>query len=56
MDRRFKFWMRWFGKKHGDYELIKGDFFHDDHKEIINSASYDHNSACRCIYYNWFQI
>jgi H3 lysine-79-specific histone-lysine N-methyltransferase len=39
MDKRYKFWMRWFGKRHGDYQLIRGDFFHDDHKEIINSAT-----------------
>jgi H3 lysine-79-specific histone-lysine N-methyltransferase len=40
MDEKFKFWMKWYGKKHGEYNLIKGDFFHDDHREIINSATY----------------
>ena len=51
MDKRFKFWMRWFGKKHGDYQLIRGDFFHDDHKEVINSATY--GSFDRSFYANY---
>ncbi|XP_054162694.1 histone-lysine N-methyltransferase, H3 lysine-79 specific-like [Oppia nitens] len=40
MNKRFTFWMRWFGKKHVDYQLIKGDFFHNGHKDIINSATF----------------
>ncbi len=40
MDEKFKFWMKWYGKEYGEYNLIKGDFFHDDHREIINSATY----------------
>lgn len=39
MDRTFKMWMRWFGKKYNDYELIKGDFLVDEHREKINSAT-----------------
>ncbi len=39
MDKRFKFWMNWYGKTFSDFELIKGDFFHDNHRDIINNAS-----------------
>jgi H3 lysine-79-specific histone-lysine N-methyltransferase len=45
MDEKFKFWMKWYGKEHGEYNLIKGDFFHDDHREIINSATYSIGSS-----------
>ncbi|KAG5680076.1 hypothetical protein PVAND_009603 [Polypedilum vanderplanki] len=39
MNGMFKTWMRWFGKKYGDYQLIKGDFLADEHREKIMSAS-----------------
>uniref|UniRef100_A0A182VQN1 Histone-lysine N-methyltransferase, H3 lysine-79 specific n=1 Tax=Anopheles minimus TaxID=112268 RepID=A0A182VQN1_9DIPT len=39
MNTTFKLWMRWFGKKYGDYELIKGDFLADEHREKITSAT-----------------
>lgn len=39
MNRSFKNWMRWFGKKFNDYQLIKGDFLADEHREKINSAT-----------------
>lgn len=39
MNATFKMWMRWFGKKYGDYELIKGDFLADEHREKIMSAT-----------------
>ncbi|XP_055640306.1 histone-lysine N-methyltransferase, H3 lysine-79 specific isoform X2 [Toxorhynchites rutilus septentrionalis] len=39
MNATFKLWMRWFGKKYGDYELIKGDFLADEHREKITSAT-----------------
>ncbi|XP_053691437.1 histone-lysine N-methyltransferase, H3 lysine-79 specific [Sabethes cyaneus] len=39
MTATFKLWMRWFGKKYGDYELIKGDFLADEHREKITSAT-----------------
>lgn len=39
MDMQFKAWMRWFGKKYGEYQLIKGDFLADEHREKINSAT-----------------
>ncbi|XP_059607611.1 histone-lysine N-methyltransferase, H3 lysine-79 specific [Phlebotomus argentipes] len=39
MDYNFKLWMRWFGKRYGEYRLIKGDFLADEHREMINSAT-----------------
>lgn len=39
MDAHFRLWMNWFGKKFGDYQLIKGDFLADEHREKINSSS-----------------
>lgn len=39
MDNSFKVWMRWFGKRYGEYRLIKGDFLSDEHREKINSAT-----------------
>ncbi|XP_049538313.1 histone-lysine N-methyltransferase, H3 lysine-79 specific isoform X3 [Anopheles darlingi] len=39
MNTTFKLWMRWFGKKYGDYELIKGDFLADEHREKITAAT-----------------
>ncbi|KAG4077343.1 hypothetical protein HA402_009744 [Bradysia odoriphaga] len=39
MDDNFKTWMRWFGKKFGEYQLIKGDFLADEHREKINTAT-----------------
>ncbi|GBP29283.1 Histone-lysine N-methyltransferase, H3 lysine-79 specific [Eumeta japonica] len=39
MDNHFRMWMQWYGKKYGDYKLIKGDFLMDEHREKINSAT-----------------
>lgn len=39
MDHHFRVWMRWFGKRFGEYKLIKGDFLVDEHREKINSAT-----------------
>lgn len=39
MDIIFRSWMRWFGKKFGEFELIKGDFLADEHREKINNAT-----------------
>lgn len=39
MDILFRVWMKWFGKKFCDYQLIKGDFLADEHREKIMSAS-----------------
>lgn len=39
MDQKFRTWMKWFGKKYGEYQLLKGDFLADEHREKIMSAS-----------------
>lgn len=39
MDRLFKKWMRWWGKRYGEYKLIKGDFLDSTHSEKVNSAN-----------------
>lgn len=39
MNINFRAWMQWYGKKFGDYKLIKGDFLTDEHREKINQAS-----------------
>jgi Histone methylation protein DOT1. len=39
MNIHFRKWMRWYGKKYGDYRLIKGDFLTDEHREKIVSAT-----------------
>jgi hypothetical protein len=39
MNVQFRKWMRWYGKKYGDYRLIKGDFLTDEHREKIVSAT-----------------
>lgn len=39
MNATFKMWMHWFGKKYSDYELIKGDFLADEHREKITAAT-----------------
>eukprot|EP00106_Octopus_bimaculoides_P016889 XP_014784331.1 PREDICTED: histone-lysine N-methyltransferase, H3 lysine-79 specific-like [Octopus bimaculoides] len=40
MDKVFVKWMKWYGKKHGQYQLEKGDFLSDEMKEKINNATY----------------
>lgn len=39
MHQMFVTWMKWFGKKHGEYKLLKGDFLSDEHREKIMSAT-----------------
>lgn len=39
MDSLFRHWLKWFGKKYCEYQLIKGDFLADEHRERINSAT-----------------
>lgn len=39
MDLHFRMWMKWYGKKYGEYKLIKGDFLLDEHREKINAAT-----------------
>lgn len=39
MEKKFKFWMQWYGKKYGPFELIHGDFFDDIHREKFSDAT-----------------
>lgn len=39
MNKNFRTWMQWYGKRYGEYKLIKGDFLSDDNREKINQAS-----------------
>ncbi|KAG8222795.1 hypothetical protein J437_LFUL005001 [Ladona fulva] len=39
MNVNFKKWMNWYGKKFGNYELIRGDFLTDGHREKIVGAT-----------------
>lgn len=39
MNKNFRTWMQWYGKKYGEYKLIKGDFLTEEHREKINQAS-----------------
>ncbi|GCB73549.1 hypothetical protein scyTo_0002628 [Scyliorhinus torazame] len=39
MDTEFRKWMRWYGKKYGEYTLEKGDFLSEEWKEKIASTS-----------------
>lgn len=39
MDRLYTKWMRWYGKKHGEYKLMKGDFLKKEHREGITGSS-----------------
>ncbi|KAI9565726.1 putative histone-lysine N-methyltransferase [Daphnia sinensis] len=39
MDFHFKRLMRWWGKRYGEYKLIKGDFLDKCHTEKVNSAN-----------------
>ncbi|XP_031616788.1 histone-lysine N-methyltransferase, H3 lysine-79 specific-like [Contarinia nasturtii] len=39
MDFTFRRWMRWFGKKLNDFQLIKGDFLADEHRDKITTAT-----------------
>ncbi|GFS94464.1 histone-lysine N-methyltransferase, H3 lysine-79 specific [Nephila pilipes] len=39
MNKNFEFWMKWYGKKFGDYVLLKGDFLSEEHREtLLNST------------------
>lgn len=38
MDHMFSTWMKWFGKRCGEYQLLKGDFLADEHREKIMSG------------------
>uniref|UniRef100_A0A2R5L708 Histone-lysine N-methyltransferase, H3 lysine-79 specific n=1 Tax=Ornithodoros turicata TaxID=34597 RepID=A0A2R5L708_9ACAR len=39
MDSNFRFWMRWYGKVHGEYKLIRGDFLNEAHRDMVMSSS-----------------
>nr|XP_023025758.1 histone-lysine N-methyltransferase, H3 lysine-79 specific [Leptinotarsa decemlineata] len=39
MNRNFRTWMQWYGKKYGDYKLLRGDFLTEEHREKINQAT-----------------
>uniref|UniRef100_T1JLG7 Histone-lysine N-methyltransferase, H3 lysine-79 specific n=1 Tax=Strigamia maritima TaxID=126957 RepID=T1JLG7_STRMM len=39
MNNNFKKWMQWYGKKYGNYEIIKCDFLNEDHREKITNAT-----------------
>ena len=39
MDRLYTKWMRWYGKKHSEYRLRKGDFLQTEHREGITTSS-----------------
>jgi H3 lysine-79-specific histone-lysine N-methyltransferase len=39
MDKHFRQWMRWYGKVHGEYTLMKGDFLNEQVREKIIGAS-----------------
>ncbi|GAB6026552.1 hypothetical protein CHUAL_012970 [Chamberlinius hualienensis] len=39
MDVNFRRWMKWYGKQYGKYEIIKGDFLAESHRERTISAT-----------------
>ncbi|KAK7873280.1 hypothetical protein R5R35_011346 [Gryllus longicercus] len=39
MDRNFRQWMKWFGKDHGEYHLIRGDFLEPQFRDYILTAN-----------------
>jgi len=39
MDTLFRSRMRWFGKRHGEYTLVRGDFLEETMKERIIQSS-----------------
>ncbi|XP_041913428.1 histone-lysine N-methyltransferase, H3 lysine-79 specific isoform X3 [Alosa sapidissima] len=39
MDREFRKWMKWYGKKHGEYTLERGDFLSEEWRERIANTS-----------------
>ncbi|XP_061456564.1 histone-lysine N-methyltransferase, H3 lysine-79 specific isoform X2 [Rhineura floridana] len=39
MDKEFRKWMKWYGKKHGDYTLERGDFLSEEWRERIANTS-----------------
>lgn len=39
MNKYFRTWMSWYGKKYGEYKLIRSDFLTEEHREKINQAT-----------------
>ncbi|XP_073994483.1 DOT1 like histone lysine methyltransferase grappa isoform X2 [Rhodnius prolixus] len=39
MNINFRKWMGWYGKRYGEYQLIKGDFLTEEHREKIVSST-----------------
>lgn len=39
MEINFRKWLNWYGKRCGEYRLIKGDFLADEHRESITGAT-----------------
>ncbi|XP_024942062.1 histone-lysine N-methyltransferase, H3 lysine-79 specific isoform X2 [Cephus cinctus] len=39
MEINFRKWLSWYGKRCGDYRLVKGDFLADEHRESITGAT-----------------
>ena len=46
MDFHFRSWMRWYGKKHGEYTIEKGDF--------LGEAMKDRIAQCTIVFVNNF--
>ena len=38
MQKKFKFWMNWFGKEYSDFALHHGDFFNPEFEKDIKKA------------------
>ncbi|KAL2735705.1 hypothetical protein V1478_002719 [Vespula squamosa] len=39
MEINFRKWLNWYGKRCGEYRLVKGDFLADEHRESITGAT-----------------
>jgi hypothetical protein len=39
MDFHFRRWMKWWGKSHSEYKLVKGDFLNEEFRERVTSAN-----------------
>ncbi|XP_046599182.1 histone-lysine N-methyltransferase, H3 lysine-79 specific isoform X1 [Neodiprion lecontei] len=39
MEYNFRKWLSWYGKRCGEYRLVKGDFLADEHRESITGAT-----------------
>ncbi|VDP06124.1 unnamed protein product [Soboliphyme baturini] len=39
LEKEFRKWMKWYGKKHQPFELINGDFLDEKYRDVIMQAS-----------------